>query len=385
MTTVEFDGLEIKKAAASLAEKDSFRDEAGDIKVPLKVLEGRPSCPHLFRHGKNKRQMVCKKASELAGYEIRTNWHRCRYDCPSVGGPYDGRDMTEEETGNFMYWMIRAEYKTWSPFHGIEKYIRKLVSNPKFSYPREAEEILPGCRELLSHPNVKTICAVGSLIVESVERPLLDFDLMAVVHDFDRYCEEMQEFKSILPQVHENKTDWFVGTGPAGTLAAVDLLDGTLHLGYEFDYQTGRGITAEVHHRQMGKWPEEFQRQIEEMKSKSLPAISRQETRKNWEIYKDTWRKGVEFTKSLTSGREVDEETYAQRHVSCHGTLPDGTVVGKPCMYRKESRKGGHYCGVCGCGDKKIANLSPDPKTGKSKLQFVHLRCPINAKGFSNE
>jgi hypothetical protein len=378
------EGREIKRRASALAAKDTFTDDKGNIRVPLEVLAGRPSCPHLKRHGENGRAMMCAEASKRAGYNVHTNWSRCRYDCEVIGGPYDGRTPTEEELGLFMYWMVKAEYKSWSPTFGIEKYARRLASNPLFDMPPERDLILTKCEDLLKHPNVKTVCAIGSLIVPSVQRPLLDFDLMAVVYDFDEYCDDIDGFRSLLPKVHLGKTDWFVGTNPAGAFASVDLLSGVLNVGADFEYRTGDGITGVENFRMAGKWPREFEEMIESMKEKSLPSISTSEAVKNWKKDQNIWRKAAGFTRAIMSGREVDAETYAQRHASCHGTLPDGTVVGKPCAYRKESKRNGYYCGVCGCGDSRLANLSPHPRSGKSKLQFVKLTCPIGAKGFSN-
>jgi len=377
------DGLQIKKRARALAGRDVVVDENGKQRVPLRVLAP-PSCPHLHRYGRTNRKMMCKKASELAGYEIPTTSSRCKYECRALGGPYMGREMSEEERGRFTYWMVLAQYKQWSPTQGISKYIRKLATVPRFFVPPEAQGIRDLCADLLEHPNVEAVCMVGSLIFEKVERPLVDHDLMVVVKDFDEYCRDIDGFRSLLPQTHPGNTDWFVGCSPAGTLAAVDVSTGTLHLAFDFEYEAGDGIEGVEKHELLGPWPEDFQKRIEDERSKRQPGVSSSEAKKEWNKNENIWRRAAKFTRSMMSGRGVDEETYAQRHASCHGTLPDGTVVGKPCSYRKKSRGHGYFCGVCGCGDTGLANLSPDPKSGKSKLQFVELTCPIGAKGFSN-
>lgn len=356
----------------------------GQVRIPLRVL-GPPPCPHLSRSGPAMRTMICKYASKCAGHEMYTSGIRCRHECPVNGGPQGGREITEEEKGRFMAWMLSGHYRAWNPsYSGIDKYIRKLASNPRFFVPPEAREIKLKTMHLLDHPNVVTVAAVGSLAIETVPRPLKDHDLMLVVKDFDRYCDERDEMRALLPNTHPDRTDWFVGNSMSGTLGAVDLFTYKLHLSYDFPHEVGFGISEVVHHDMLGVWPERFQELIDQMRNTEIPKISGEQAKKNWNQNKSLWTKASSFAKSLLSGREVDEETYTQRHISCHGTKPDGTVVAKPCSYRKKSRRDGYFCSVCGCGDKKIANLSPDPETGKSKLQFVELTCPLGKKGFSN-
>jgi len=106
--------------------------------------------------------------------------------------------------------------------------------------------------------------------------------------------------------------------------------------------------------------------------------------KKAWKESRPLWVKALEFTRAVSSGRDIDENTYKERHISCHGKTPDGEYISPPCSYRRPSERNGFFCSVCGCGDKKLANLSPDPATGKSKLQFVELTCPMKKKGFTN-
>lgn len=373
-----------KKRIADAIEADTWKDENGVRKVPLKVLAP-PPCPHLFRSGPAKRTMICAYASEHTGHEIFTTGIKCRYECPNVGGPQGGREITEEMKGNFLSWNLAGHYRAWNPYTGIDKYVRKLASNPHFFVPPETPKIREKVRDLLKHPNVKAVAMVGSLVISNVKRPLKDHDMMVVVHDFRRYLEERSEFRAMLPDTHPERTDWFVGTSMSGTLGAVDVMTHELHIAYDFAHTVDETIQDVTTHETVGKWPERFQELINEAaKLDQSDTTSGHEARENWLEDRSFWEKATDFTKALASGREVDDETYRRRHISCHGTTPEGEVVGKPCKFRKESKRFGHFCSVCGCGDKPIASLSPDPKTGKSKLQFVELRCPARRDGFSN-
>ena len=71
------------------------------------------------------------------------------------------------------------------------------------------------------------------------------------------------------------------------------------------------------------------------------------------------------------------------RSLSCHGN--DELA---PCVARKDSDafKGSHYCGACGCGDKKMTQLSPIPgeKDNYGKLDFPAVSCPLKMPGFTD-
>ncbi len=108
--------------------------------------------------------------------------------------------------------------------------------------------------------------------------------------------------------------------------------------------------------------------------------------KKGWEGVKETWAKAESFGRSLLSrslgDRRVSLEQLQVRNVSCHGQTLEGAVVGPACSNRRLSEDGvSHYCGACGCGDKKIARLDGE---GYTKLHYPYLECPIGREGFSN-
>jgi hypothetical protein len=266
--------------------------------------------------------------------------------------------------------------------------VRKLASNPRFSYPQEADQILSdrSIVSLLTMPNVRALAAVGSLAIGSVPRPLKDWDLMLVVESYDEYWARREEIQALLPRrIGDMKVDWFVGESMSGSLGAVDLQTAVLHLSYEFPHSVDPSISGVVSHDLVGQWPEQFQALIDE-------ATGREHSHENLGTAEETWKKGKrwwqmasDFAAAITSGRGVSPDVYRERHIACHGTTPEGVQVGRACLLRRESKRhGGYYCGACGCGDKKLANLSADPVSGKSKLQFVELTCPLKKKGFSN-
>ncbi len=104
-----------------------------------------------------------------------------------------------------------------------------------------------------------------------------------------------------------------------------------------------------------------------------------------WRDVREGWAKATSLGKSLTSrvvGEPISLKVLQSRHISCHGTLLDGTVVAPACSKRQVSQDGEHhYCGACGCGDTKIARLDGD---GYTKLQYPHLECPLKRAGFGN-
>jgi hypothetical protein len=71
------------------------------------------------------------------------------------------------------------------------------------------------------------------------------------------------------------------------------------------------------------------------------------------------------------------------RVLSCFGNKNQGGVL-PPCEYLKDSSTPGkHYCGGCGCGDKKGTWLVSDGDE-YSKLDYPRLSCPLQMPGFSN-
>lgn len=77
--------------------------------------------------------------------------------------------------------------------------------------------------------------------------------------------------------------------------------------------------------------------------------------------------------------KTVDIPTKQLRVLSCfgHEDIPS-------CPYIQKSKDNGkHYCGKCGCGDKKTTWLIAEGKE-YSKLDYPVLNCPIQMPGFTN-
>lgn len=89
-----------------------------------------------------------------------------------------------------------------------------------------------------------------------------------------------------------------------------------------------------------------------------------------------------DFLKSLWSRafeEPVPPETLAQRRGSC------GLGGPAACPSLRKSADGvHHWCGDCGCGDKKRAWLDDAGKGGWTKLHYPYLVCPRGRPGFSN-
>lgn len=92
----------------------------------------------------------------------------------------------------------------------------------------------------------------------------------------------------------------------------------------------------------------------------------------------------VMFAASLASrgigNKKTDTETKQLRVVSCFG----GAGIETSCPFLKlSSQTGKHYCGRCGCGDKKHTWLIANGDE-YSKLDYPVLNCPVHMPGFSN-
>lgn len=87
-----------------------------------------------------------------------------------------------------------------------------------------------------------------------------------------------------------------------------------------------------------------------------------------WPSVSSSWKKAGSFALSLLSSMvtKVDKDTLLLRRLSCE-TCPARETDGEHS-----------YCGVCGCGKKKMARLD-------RKLEYPYLRCPLGKPGFSNE
>ena len=91
------------------------------------------------------------------------------------------------------------------------------------------------------------------------------------------------------------------------------------------------------------------------------------------------------FASAITSrgfkNRKIDKATKQLRVLSCFGD--NGELI--PCEYLRKSETGDgkHYCGGCGCGDKKGTWLVADQEN-YSKLDYPKLHCPLTMPGFAN-
>jgi hypothetical protein len=93
------------------------------------------------------------------------------------------------------------------------------------------------------------------------------------------------------------------------------------------------------------------------------------------------------FATALTSrglkNEKVNKPTKQLRVLSCFGNKNQGGEL-PPCEYLKESTTPGkHFCGGCGCGDKKGTWLVSNGEE-YSKLDYPKLNCPLQMPGFTN-
>lgn len=119
------------------------------------------------------------------------------------------------------------------------------------------------------------------------------------------------------------------------------------------------------------------------------------ERRKIWNSVKDSWEKANKFIESANSrgiistalnaagvendlGDRVSDELYNQRFTSCFGNN-DKNI--HRCDNLKYIEGKGSFCGSCGCGTYKLAQLDGE---GYTKLHYPHLECPLKKPGFSN-
>lgn len=80
---------------------------------------------------------------------------------------------------------------------------------------------------------------------------------------------------------------------------------------------------------------------------------------------------------------KVEKPIKQLRVLSCFGNQAQGGVL-PPCEHLKESTtEGKHFCGGCGCGDKKGTWLVADGDE-YSKLDYPKLTCPLAMPGFTN-
>jgi hypothetical protein len=80
---------------------------------------------------------------------------------------------------------------------------------------------------------------------------------------------------------------------------------------------------------------------------------------------------------------KVNKPIKQLRVLSCFGNQAQGGPL-PPCEHLKESTTPGkHYCGGCGCGDKKGTWLVAEGDE-YSKLDYPKLNCPLQMPGFLN-
>lgn len=83
------------------------------------------------------------------------------------------------------------------------------------------------------------------------------------------------------------------------------------------------------------------------------------------------------------SNEKVTKPIKQLRVLSCFGNQAQGGVL-PPCEHLKESSTPGkHFCGGCGCGDRKGTWLVAEGDE-YSKLDYPKLACPLQMPGFTN-
>ena len=97
--------------------------------------------------------------------------------------------------------------------------------------------------------------------------------------------------------------------------------------------------------------------------------------------------KMVSFAMALASrgfsDNKIDIPTKQLRVLSCFGNKQEGGEL-PPCEYLKQSTTPGkHFCGGCGCGDRKGTWLVAEGDE-YSKLDYPKLNCPLQMPGFTN-
>ena len=84
------------------------------------------------------------------------------------------------------------------------------------------------------------------------------------------------------------------------------------------------------------------------------------------------------------NNNKINKPIKQLRVLSCFGNQNGGGIL-PPCEHLMESEtgEGKHYCGACGCGDKKGTWLIQEADN-YSKLDYPKVACPLNMPGFSN-
>ena len=93
------------------------------------------------------------------------------------------------------------------------------------------------------------------------------------------------------------------------------------------------------------------------------------------------------FASSLASrnfnNKKINRPIKQLRVLSCFGNENKGGIL-PPCEHlNKSETEGKHYCGACGCGDKKRTWLMAKSDE-YSKLDYPKVACPLEMPGFTN-
>jgi hypothetical protein len=93
------------------------------------------------------------------------------------------------------------------------------------------------------------------------------------------------------------------------------------------------------------------------------------------------------FASALTSrglkNEKVSKATKQLRVLSCFGNKDAGGVLPACEHLKQSSTPGKHFCGGCGCGDRKGTWLVAEGDE-YSKLDYPKLNCPLHMPGFTN-
>tara|TARA_R110000824_G_scaffold189323_2_gene370742 strand:+ start:3735 stop:4265 length:531 start_codon:yes stop_codon:yes gene_type:complete len=84
------------------------------------------------------------------------------------------------------------------------------------------------------------------------------------------------------------------------------------------------------------------------------------------------------------NNNKINKPIKQLRVLSCFGNEEQGGILPQ-CEHLKESEtgEGMHYCGACGCGDKKMTWLTQHADE-YSKLDFPKVACSLQMPGFTN-
>jgi len=82
--------------------------------------------------------------------------------------------------------------------------------------------------------------------------------------------------------------------------------------------------------------------------------------------------------------KKINTPIKQLRVLSCFGNQKQGGILPQ-CehLMKSETGEGKHYCGACGCGDKKMTWLVQEADE-YSKLDYPKVACPLQMPGFSN-